>query len=163
ACRAENALAGADRVSARSNHLDSRAVHEVSVRLLALSSGRQVKRGNGGPGGGRAGPSGGPAGGGGAERAARRRRGSVLGRQALALHVAPELLRHLGRADRRGAEQRLQAVRATAEADRVASKCGLLAGRTLRHLLLLDRKMRALAIHDYHVWWAGPKKTAFPG
>src|SRR5215470_19853410 len=69
---------------------------------------------------------------------------SVLGGQALALHVAPELLRHLGGPDRRGAEQRLQAVRATPEADRVAAKRGLLAGRTLRHPLLLDRKIERL-------------------
>src|SRR5262249_14362105 len=76
-----------------------------------------------------------------AARAARLGVSSVLGGQALALHVAPELLRHLGGSDRRGAEQRLQAVRATPEADRVASECGLLAGRALRHLLPLYRKL----------------------
>src|SRR5262245_61181544 len=79
-----------------------------------------------------------------AARAARLGVSSVLGGQALALHVAPELLRHLGGSDRRGAEQRLQAVRATPEADRVAAKRGLLAGRSLRHLLLLDRKIERL-------------------
>src|SRR5215831_9112569 len=79
-----------------------------------------------------------------AARAARRGVSSVLGGQALALHVAPELLCHLGGPDRRGAEERFQAVRATPEADRVAPECGLLAGRTLRHLLLLDRKIERL-------------------
>src|SRR5262249_49842170 len=65
---AENALAGADRVSARSNHLDTRTVHEVSVRLLALSSGGGETRqpGTGGRGGR---PLGGAAGGGGGARA----------------------------------------------------------------------------------------------
>src|SRR5262245_38292741 len=79
-----------------------------------------------------------------AARAARLGVSSVLGGEALALDVAPELLGHLGGSDRRGAEQRLQAVRATPEADRVAAKRGLLAGRSLRHLLLLDRKIERL-------------------
>src|SRR5215813_4329167 len=76
-----------------------------------------------------------------AARAARLGVSSVLGGEALALDVAPELLGHLGGSDRRGAEQRLQAVRATPEADRVASECGLLAGDALRHLLPLCCKL----------------------
>src|SRR5206468_8221219 len=79
--------------------------------------------------------------GGRAARAARLGSSSGLGGEALPLHVAPELLGHLGGSDRRGAEQRLQAVRATPETDRVASESGLLAGRALRHLLPLWCKL----------------------
>src|SRR5215470_6167567 len=68
--RAANALAGADRVSARSNHLDTRTVHEVSVWLLAVSSRSRRIRQTGWRRGGRT--SGRSAGGRRAARAARR-------------------------------------------------------------------------------------------
>src|SRR5215475_9547228 len=69
--RAENALAGADRISARSNHLDTRTMDEVSVWLLAVSSARRDfeepgdreagERPPGWPAGGRPGGAGRPA------------------------------------------------------------------------------------------------------
>src|SRR5439155_24989012 len=59
--------------------------------------------------------------------------GLVLGRETLPLHVAPELLGHLGGADRRRSEQRFQAVRAALKADRVSSEGRLLTGVSLGH------------------------------
>src|SRR5262245_23190480 len=125
---------------------------KVSIRLLAASSDRRARRGGQGRDGGK-GAGSFAAGGRGAGRAtvargagraawaARLGVSSVLGGEALALDVAPKLLGHLGGSDRRGAEQRLQAVRATPEADCVASECGLLAGDALRHLLPLRWKL----------------------
>src|SRR5207245_6977270 len=81
----------------------------------------------------------------------------------LALHVAPELLGHLGGADRSGTEQRLQAVRAASEADGVASERGLLA-RLLRHgfppFLPNCERLRS---NDYHARGARQRKTTISG
>src|SRR3989454_6224450 len=78
--------------------------------------------------------------GGGVERRAARGRaarlgliGSALCGETLPLHVAPELLGHLGWADRLGAEQRFQAVRAALEADRVSPEGWLLVSGALLH------------------------------
>src|SRR4029453_18974983 len=56
---------------------------------------------------------------------------SALRRETLPLHVAPQLLGHLGWTNRLGAEQRFQAVRTALEADRVASESFLLSPRAL--------------------------------
>src|SRR5262249_42647569 len=58
---------------------------------------------------------------------------SALRRETLPLHVAPELLGHLGWTDRLGAEQRFQAVRAALEANRVASERFLFAPGAFLH------------------------------
>src|SRR5262249_50086551 len=67
--------------------------------------------------------------------------GLLLAGQLLALHIGPDLLRHLGRPDRRAAEDRLGRILAALEIDRVAPERLL----PLRHSASLPRK-----------WWSGP-------
>src|SRR5262245_63555223 len=59
---------------------------------------------------------------------------SALRRETLPLDVAPELLGHLGRTDRLGAEQRFQAVRAALEADRVTYERQLIVLGAILHV-----------------------------
>src|SRR5262249_27607438 len=71
--------------------------------------------------------------------------GLPLAGQLLALHIGPDLLRHLGGADRRAAEDRLGRILAALEVDRVAPERLL----PLRHSASLLRQ-----------WWSG---RAFSG
>src|SRR5262245_63066162 len=86
---------------------------------------------------------------------------SALRRETLPLHVAPQLLGHLGWADRRGAEQRFQAVRAALEADRVASERLLLAPGALLHGVppFVERSSGSASSHDYHAARPRQRKT----
>src|SRR5262245_2911691 len=87
---------------------------------------------------------------------------SALRRETLPLHVAPELLGHLGRTDRLGAEQRFQAVRAALKADRVTSERQLLAPGTLLHGVppFFLRSSGTLQANDYHARRPWQRKSA---
>src|SRR5436309_4443545 len=110
--------------------------------------------------------------GGGVERRAARGRaarlgliGSALCGETLPLHVAPELLGHLGWADRLGAEQRFQAVRAALEADRVSAEGRLLVSGALLHGVppFSRAKFGHASSHDYHAARPRPRKSAISG